>query len=91
MDNKTQRILGIHFLGDDASELIGEAAVIVAKELTLMDIARADLSTDRRFCDDLFAFFSEIGIIPEKSVWGYSYSNRSFDGSVFSHDVAGAL
>jgi dihydrolipoamide dehydrogenase len=39
VDNKTQRILGVHLLGNGASELIGEAALIVAKELTLADIA----------------------------------------------------
>lgn len=40
VDKKTMRILGIHILQNSAATLSGEAALIVANHLTLMDVAQ---------------------------------------------------
>jgi dihydrolipoamide dehydrogenase len=41
VDQKTDRIVGIHIIGKGASEVVGEAALIVSKGLTLSDVAAA--------------------------------------------------
>jgi dihydrolipoamide dehydrogenase len=41
VDGKTDVIVGVHILGKGASELIGEAALIVSKKLSLADVAEA--------------------------------------------------
>ena len=39
VDRKTGRIMGVHIIGKDASELSGEATLIVSAKLTLADVA----------------------------------------------------
>ena len=41
IDAKTKVILGIEIVSEDASSLIGEAALIVANEMSVMDILKS--------------------------------------------------